>query len=455
MSLYNSDFGCERVAELLMGKDVRVHLIGALGAGMSPLGTLLRDKGVYVTGYDRNMDKVAMPEGVVKSSLSDLCDVTLAVYSLAISEDDKEITTARERNIPLVSRAELLGAFMLPYERRIGVSGSHGKSTTTAILDHILFCGGKSPTTVSGALLTDGAGFRRGGGSIFLYEACEYKDSFLRTRPTDVIINNIELDHTDYFHSTEELKESFFEFSSMASGFTVIGDDGGIARSIYEDIKERAVLVGSSEDCDFRYTDVEFFDTGARFSLKYKDKYIGSFENSLIGEYNVKNTAVALSMAYLMGVDINKMSKEIKSFRGISRRAELIGYINSRAVYYDYAHHPTEIREFLSAIKLKHGSVSCIFKPHTYSRTAGLWRDFVLSLGIADHSVILGIYPAREEPIEGITSYALAKEIGESAVSLDEDEAIAYCLSRSTGSIALIGAGDVEDVKEELLKLIK
>ena len=440
---------------MLSEKDVHVHMLGVLGAGMAPLASLLADRGIRVTGSDLRADGSLMPQGVTPLYLSDSGSASFLAYSLAVPDRDPEMVYARSRGIPLVSRAELLGGVMLDYERRIAVSGSHGKSTVTALLDLILSSLGMSPTTVSGSALSDGSVYRRGGRETFIYEACEYKGSFLRTSPTDVIVNNVQLDHTDYFKSEDEIERCFRTLLFGVTGNILIGDDGGIARSIYEDIKDRALLVGTSPECDIRYTNVEFCDTGAAFSLEYKGKAIGRFETRMIGEYNVRNAAMALGMAYVLGADISGARDTLRTFSGIGRRAELLGELSGRAVYYDYAHHPTEIRSFLSAIRERHGAVTCIFRPHTFSRTASLFDDFAESLRLADASVILDIYPAREDPIDGITAEALASAVGETAVTLDFEDTVNYCLHNTHGAIALMGAGDVEKIKKELTELME
>ncbi|MBQ7362943.1 MAG: UDP-N-acetylmuramate--L-alanine ligase [Clostridia bacterium] len=455
MSLYNSNVGQEKIKRIITSQGAHVHFIGILGAGMAPLAELLAARGVFVSGSDRDVGKreVTPPRGAVIASISALRPPDIVVYSLAVPENDREIRLAREMSVPVVSRAELLGAVMLSYPKRIGISGTHGKSTVTAIFD-LLLSGAEIPhTTVSGAELTSGSPLVIEGDDAFVFEACEYRDSFLSMHPTVAVITNIELDHADYFRDEEHFYSSFERWAESARDLVLIGE-GRYSSRLAKRIGERAYVFGSSDECRFRYFDVEFCDTGMDFSFIAEGKLLGRFHISAFGEHNVKNASAAVLYAYLTGIPMNTVRRALSTFRGIGRRLELLGYKEGRAVYYDYAHHPTEIECTLSTLVRIYGSVTCIFRPHTYTRTAALWREFAEALSIADNAVILDIYPAREEPIDGITSSELAREIGSSAVYLNFSEAANYCLHNAKGAIVLMGAGEVDSVKRELLESI-
>lgn len=454
MSLFNSDLGSEKVRDILKKENLKIFFIGVLGAGMLPLAELMAERGACVFGNDRK--GCGQKPQYISSfcPLSDALGIDLAVYSLAISEDDKDVALARERGIPLVSRAELLGAVMSGYPIRIGVSGSHGKSTTVAMLDTVLRGAGMHGVTLSGADLTSGGALKADGGDFFVYEACEYKNSFLKTYPSSVIITNIELDHTDFFSSIEDISRSFLKFADSADGFVVISERGAAALPIISKLGKKVYTAGGDEFSDFRYEKVDLSDTGGSFDLYFLDRYIGSFGISALGEHNVRNAVAALAVAYLNGVDIRSASNKLAEFRGIGRRQELLGYINDRAVYYDYAHHPTEIECTHQALRAKEKSLVCIFKPHTYSRTASLFNEFRDALSLFDNSVILDIYPAREDPIPGVDAAALARAVGDRCVYRTSEECVNYCLQNTSGAIVLMGAGEVDDIRDELLALI-
>ncbi len=455
MSIFNSDLGTEKILEVIRNRKAHIHFIGVLGAGMLPLAELLSGRGLFVSGTDRDTERegILIPEGIVIRSITEGELPDIAVYTLALDAEDAELVFAREREVPCVSRAELLGALMLEYPVRIGVAGTHGKSTVTAVFDALFSSAGIEHTTISGAKLPSGSALYVGGDEAFIFEACEYKNSFLSMHPTVAVITNIELDHADFFHSEEEIYSSFERWGSYASELVIIGE-GKYSSRLSKLIGGRAYVYGNTEACDVRYYNVGFSDTGMDFSVSIRGVELGDFSISTYGEHNVKNATAAIAYASVTGIPMDRVRSALEGFCGIERRLELLGTIGERAVYYDYAHHPTEIYSTLSTLKSMHKSVTVIFRPHTYSRTAALFSDFVKTLSVADSVILLGIYPAREEPIEGVTASALADSIGHRAVSLNANEAVNYCLHNTKGAIVLMGAGEVDIPKLRLLEKI-
>ena len=453
----NCSFGIERkkAEEILKEKGVRIHFLGILGAGMSPLAELLVLKGYRVTGTDRDADirPSDIPKGAHIMPASSGEPPRLIVYSLAVPPDDPELLYAVEQGIPTLCRAELLGAVMLPYPVRIGVSGTHGKSTVTAIFDTVLSRSGLPHTTVSGAKLPSGSALNASGDGTFLFEACEYRNSFLSTSPTVAVVTNIELDHADFFRDEEHFYTSFECFASSASDAVLIGE-GRFSDRLASYIGRRAFIYGESLNSDFSYSDAEFSDTGMDFSFNIGNANMGRFHISAYGIHNVKNAVAVLAYCSLFGISLDTARDALSAFHGIERRLELLGYIDGRAVYYDYAHHPTEIECSLRTLKEIYGHICCIFRPHTFSRTASFLSDFGRALRIADSSVILDIYPAREAPIEGISAERLQEEVGDSAVYLGFDSVVPYVLRSTEGAVVLMGAGEVEKIKKELSALI-
>ena len=377
---------------------------------------------------------------------------SLVVYSHAISADNVEILAARKLDIPSVSRDRFLGAIMTEYSCRIGVSGSHGKSTTVAMLDMIFSRSGTNPTVLSGADLPIGEPFRSGSHGVMIYEACEYKDSFLRFSPSIAIGLNLELDHTDYFNDVDSLKNSFLRALGKAERFVLINGDDENLSAIKDRIACPVITFGSGDRNDYSYSFVSFFDGGFEFSLSKFGSVIGNFKLHIPGAFNVNNAVSAIICALEYGIDIDTIIEAIEDFKGISGRLEYIGERLGRAVYYDYAHHPTEIRASINALKIHtNDQLTVIFKPHTYTRTASLWDDFCSSLSLADHILLTDIYPAREEPIDGITSERLAEQIGDKAIYCPDDDLLTALDLYTKGTIVLMGAGDLEKIRNNVI----
>lgn len=477
VSIYNSDYRLDEIISLL--KDVKrtVRFIGVLGSGMLPLALIMRERGYRVSGYDRGIASTLLPSieaGQRVSTIAqlinagvDLCShkdadwdtVSVAVYSLAFDENDEEILAAKSHGVLLISRAQLLSALMSDGKTRISVSGSHGKSTTTAIIDHILTHANKSPTTVSGARLSSGLSYSLGSGDIFLAEACEYKDSFLRLYPTHQIITSVELDHTDYFPSLNAYRESFLTAGRHAET-VIINRDDAIAASIADELKKesnthtrRILTYGESDGCDYRFSIKKTCAGMTYFNVSIGDR-VYELTTSLMGKFNLYNITAAVALSDMLGVSYQTIREAIDSFRSIDRRLTEIAKIDGIPVYYDYAHHPTEIEAVVTAMKERYRTVAVIFCPHTYSRTHSLWNDFITALSKSDFTILLDIYPAREKEIDGVNSKRLAESI-KGAVYTDTSGAVEYALGSNADVIALLGAGDVESIKEQLILLGK
>lgn len=438
--------------------DAVIHFIGIGGVSMYTLSRLALDAGYNVTGSDRvigyrTRDLVLRGVTVhIGHSASNVQGATLAVYSHAVSADNPELTGAKDMGIPTVSRAEFMGAVMLEYKSRIGVCGTHGKSTTVAMLDAIFSSALREPTTLSGADLQIGEPIRIGNSELLLYEACEYRDSFLHFSPTVAVALNLELDHTDYFPDIKALRASFRKALSRATDFCVVNYDDGQLCELIPSIKGRVVTFGQSERADYRYLITAFRDTGMEITLYHHGTRVRKFKLSIPGVHNASNAAAAITVALEYGLDADTVAGAIESFRGIHRRLEYVGDRFGRAVYYDYAHHPTEIAASINALKLlTHDMVTVVFKPHTYTRTASLWSDFSSSLSLADHIILTDIYPAREEPIEGISSQALALDIGDRAIYSSDSEVCDNVDAYTRGVIVVMGAGELEHIKDELI----
>lgn len=458
MSLFNSSVGSGKIEKILKKKNSAVFFLGIGGIGMSALAQMLLSLGVRVSGCDRNTESktverlkekgvTVFPESEVPENLG----FDMLVYTLAMSAEHPIIKMAAQRRIPTVSRAELLGALMKGYSRRICVAGSHGKSTTTAILDAVLSGGGYNPTTVSGAELPTGSSLRLGERDFFVAEACEYKNSFLLFDPTAAIITRVELDHTDFFSDIGMLRKSFLDFINLCRDFAIVSGECENIGKIKKDIKVPFYTYAEGKDADFVYNIIKRERGKRTFTLDFRGNRIGTFALSTIADYVVGDAAAAVSALYLYGIDTESIRQGLDTFSGVARRLELIGALDGRAVIYDYAHHPTEIRKTVLAVKREYGACTVVFRPHTFTRTAALWNDFAEALSLPEHTVLTDIFPAREEAIDGVTSEALAAEIGKGAVCLKSGEVFGYVREKTAGAVILMGAGDIEDIKYDFL----
>lgn len=458
MPLVDSELDYDRLCKIIDSKKARIHFIGIGGVSVYSLARFVlgRNKS-SISGSDvQESSRTAKLSELgatifIGHNADNVNGANLVVYTRAIKDDNPELLAARRLGIPTVSRAYLLGAVMLGYKSRIGVSGTHGKSTTVAMLDAIFTSAGKDPTVFSGSDLPSGEPIKVAGRQTFIYEACEYKDSFLRFLPTVAVALNLEYDHSDYFPDMRALRESFVKALSLANWCVLNYDDENLSK-ISRKLKCDVITYGQGEEADYRYKITGFHDGGYDFTLYSEKGKIGSFRLNVPGVFNVSNAVAAIVVALECGITPDAIATGIAGFSGIARRLEYIGDRYGRRVFYDYAHHPTEIRYVINTVRMLYDdSVTVIFKPHTFSRTKSLWDSFISSLGIADYSVLLDVYPAREEAIIGVNSERLARAIGARAVYLTERDLLSHIDKNTYGAIIIMGAGDMENVKKLIL----
>ena len=436
-----------------------IHFVGIGGVGMYSLARLAMGLGISVSGsdlsengYTRSLASLGARIFYTHSEKNITEGVRELVYSLAIAQDNPELTAAAKMGIPVRTRAEKLGELMRSYAFPIGVSGSHGKSTTTAMIYHILAKLGKNPTALIGAPLRGGVPFADGGKDILVYEACEYKDSFLKFFPSVVAITNIELDHTDYFSSLNDIKHSFLMCINRAERLAVINIDDENSSSLLPLIDVDTLTYGFSEKADVRASLSSFRNEKIKYKLIHKNSCLGEYSLRVPGVFNISNALCAICAASSLGIPLSDCAQALADFSGIGRRMELVGNVGTKAVIYDYAHHPTEIRAVIDALKLTYRTLTVIFKPHTYTRTRDMWDEFASALSLADSVIITDIFPAREEPIEGVSSQRLAAHIGESAVYATDLDAPLIALSGQSRAIVVMGAGNNDKVLAGLLE---
>ncbi len=461
MSLTNTHNGAEELERLISGCR-HLFFIGIGGVSMYALALLTISEGTRVSGSDRTESarlahlREAGATVFIGHDAAQLAGCDAVVYTVAISPDNPEYREALRRGLPLISRADYLGYLMMRFAHRIGVSGMNGKSTTTALLAHILLASG-DPTVMGGAESVEfgDTSCRIGAGrDEFVFEACEYKDSFLDFNPTLAVILNIGMDHIDYFHSIGQVRASFRAFAERAvshGGRALWNADDADTRLAMAGLPAGAsVTFGTSPDADFRA--VNIVDRGGfrSFDLLCHGEMLCRLELSQPGGFQVYNALAAAAAAYLCGRKPGEIASAVRTFRGIRRRMEYRGHLGGAVVYDDYAHHPSAIEATLAGAKeLGYRRVICAYQPHTYSRTVGLFDDFVHAFDLADRVYFAEIYAAREVNESGVSSADLARAIGSKAEFCGGVRDLASRLPevvRDGDLLLIMGAGDIEDV---------
>lgn len=449
---------------------IHVHFIGIGGISMSGLAEVLLEEGFTVSGSDNKPSPltekleaagVSVFYGQKASNIIEGIDAV--IFTAAIHEDNEEYREAVRRGIPMLTRAQFLGQLMTNYEMPIAVSGTHGKTTTTSMLSHILLEAQADPTiSVGGILSAIGGNIRVGHSEIFLTEACEYTNSFLEFFPKIGIILNIDEDHLDFFKDLADIRRSFRKFAELipADGYLVINGEIEDLDEITGNLPCKVVTYGMDSRMDYSAANISYDEFGrVSFDFLKKGDFVEGISLSVNGDHNVSNSLSALAAADILGIPADVSGRGLNEFGGTKRRFEYKGEVNGITVIDDYAHHPTEIKAALKAAEsYPHREMWCVFQPHTYSRTKALFRDFTDALLLADHIVLADIYAARETDSLGVTSEALAEELrekGADAYYLPTFEEIErFCLENCQKGDMLItmGAGDVVNIGEALLK---
>ncbi len=448
---------------------IHIYFMGIGGISMSGLAEVVLKEGFTVSGSDNRPSeltdrlaahgaKILIPQRA--ENITD--DIELIVYTAAIHPDNPEWQAAEAKGIPMISRAECLGQLMDNYKESIAVAGTHGKTTTTSMLTHILLAADTDPTiSVGGMLEAIGGNIRVGNSDIFLTEACEYTNSFLNFHPKYSVILNIEADHLDFFTGLTDIRESFARFAqdTQRGGAVVISSDIDRPEEIIAGIDAKVVSFGihGSED----YSAVEIaFDSRAcpSFVWTYRGAKRGYVSLQVPGEHNITNALAAIACASEAGIADAQIIRGLQSFGGTARRFEYKGRYGDAVVIDDYAHHPTEIRATLTAARhYPHERLVCLFQPHTYSRTKALWEQFVDALTLADVVILTDVYAARETDTLGVSCKELADEIRARGIesyyfpSFAETEEFLSKNFLNRDLLITMGAGDIYLVGESLL----
>lgn len=449
---------------------VHVHFIGIGGISMSGLAEVLLEEHFTISGSDNKrsplteqLEKAGVTIFYGQKASNIIEGIDVVVYTAAIHADNEEYQAAVQKGLPMLSRAELLGQLMTNYDTPIAVSGTHGKTTTTSMLSHILLSTEMDPTiSVGGILKAIGGNIRVGNSEIFLTEACEYTNSFLHFFPKIGVILNIDEDHLDFFKDLADIRHSFRKFAELlpADGTLVINGEIPELHEITDGLACRVVTYGPDSSYDYSATNILHDQIGeASFDFVKNGEFVTRIALSVNGDHNVSNALAALAVADILKIDPKTAGQGLKDFHGTNRRFEYKGEFDGVTVIDDYAHHPTEITASLTAAKhYPHREIWCIFQPHTYTRTKALFPEFAEALSHTDHVILADIYAARETDTLGISSKDLADAIAEKGADVyyfpSFEEIENFCREHCQKGDVLItmGAGDVVNIGETLVK---
>ncbi|MFT8887980.1 MAG: UDP-N-acetylmuramate--L-alanine ligase [Ethanoligenens sp.] len=448
--------------ENILGHVKRVHFIGIGGSGMSALAGILHREGFALTGSDNNesdtlaqIRKLGIPVQMGHRP-ENIGDAELVVYTAAVHKDNPEIQAARERNLPLCSRAELLGLLSRHYANTFAVSGTHGKTTTTSMLTQILVMAGKDPTAVIGGKLPFiGGNNRIGDSKLMVCEACEFQDSFLELHPAVSVILNIDNDHLEYFKTMENLIGHFNRFAAQTGQALVYNGDDANTLTAVNDSPLKKITFGFHPQNDYSAANIAVIERHLTFDILRRGQKIAHITLKVPGRHNILNALAACAAASFAGASDEAIAEGLNAFAGAGRRFDVLGKTETGVtIVDDYAHHPTELSATLRAAKeLGYASVWAVFQPFTFSRTAMLLDDFAAALQIADKVVLAPIMGSREVNTYNIHSEDLAAKIPGSICQPDFDAIATYVLKNAQPHdlVLTLGCGDIYKAAKQML----
>lgn len=444
----------------------RIHFIGIGGSGMCPLAEILHSKGYILSGSDNNetdtLKRIRALGIDVKMGqcAENINGAEMIIYTAAIMSDNPELIAAKASGIPTFERSKLLGAVSRKFGNCIGISGTHGKTTTTSMLTQVLINAGADPSAVIGGKLPmTGTNGITGNSDLFVCEACEFSNTFLELSPACSVILNIDEDHMDFFKTMENLEKSFFEFADMSETVIYNGDDANTVKVVSKLEKKQFISFGLDKTNDW-YAENISMTNGAfpEFDVYYRGEKQGRAVLSVPGDHNVYNSLAAVASAVYSGVDAKTAIELLTDFTGAGRRFEKLAKINGIEIVDDYAHHPAELKVTLEATKrMDYKKVVAIFQPFTYSRTAMLLEDFAEVLKIPDKVIMTEIMGSREKNTYNIYTKDLAEKIPESEwyPTFEEVSKRAQELAQDGDLIITLGCGDVYKIAKMIIEDMK
>jgi UDP-N-acetylmuramate--alanine ligase len=455
----------------IFGKTRHIHMVGIGGIGMSGMAEILLQKDYIVSGSDANMSDTVKRLRELGAEISighkeeNIAGADVVVYTSAVKADENiETKAARENGIPVIKRAEML-AELMRMKYGIGVAGTHGKTTTTTMIGHVVQDGNFDPTIIVGGKVHSFSKTNAvvGKGDVIIVEADEFDRTFLRLTPSLAVITNIEAEHLDIYDDLKDVKGAFIEFGNKVpfyGGVILCLDDPNV-RSIIPELERRTITYGLTPQAQIRAVDLTVDHFRSTFTVINNGKELGKITLKAPGEHNVKNALAAIAVGLELNIDFAKIKSGLERFEGVFRRFQLKTDTDNVLVIDDYAHHPTEVQATLSAARegWKDRRIVAVFQPHLYTRTQELYKEFGLSFFDAEVCVITDVYPSREEPIEGVSGKLIAdaaREYGHRKVYYVEDKtALPAKLKEivAPGDVIItMGAGDIYKYGEQFVK---
>ncbi len=444
--------------------------MGIGGVGMCGIAEVLHNSGYQISGSDlRKTDTTAHLEELgiditYAHNAENVVDSDVVVISSAVGGDNPEVIEANKRKITVIRRAEML-AELMRMKISVAVAGTHGKTTTTSLIGHLLRAGGLDPTViVGGRVLGVGSNAYLGKGDYLIAEADEFDRSISKFFPTIAVITSLEAEHMECYRDFEDLEDCFIQFGNRVPFFGSVIlciDEPGVKR-IEPRITRPVITYGLDSGADFRAADIEYLSDYTVFMLYHKGVRVAKVKSPLQGKHNLKNLLAAIAVAYDFEVPLETALPAAESFTGISRRLELIGEVTGIRLYDDYAHHPTEIKATLEGMRsVFDGRLVAVFQPHLYSRTRSFYDDFGQAFFDADMFVALNVYPAREKPIDGISG----KLVSDSAMGhghkkvfyIDDKNDLPDFLAKHLNEgdrVIFFGAGDIYKYSRKTMELL-
>ncbi len=440
-----------------------IHFVGIAGAGMSALAELFLQRGVPITGCDANPasadDLRRLGVDVTTHDPAHVEHARALVVTSAMPKDHPELVRARELNVPVIRRAEALGEVTAGREL-VGIAGTHGKTTTTVMTATALAAAGRHPTAIVGGRVGTWQGnLLHGSDRLYVVEADEYDRSFLALSPTVAVVTNVEADHLDIYADLADIKRAFTQFVRGARHIVLCADDAG-SNALPTPSSTEVVRYGiDSPDARVRACDLVLQRGGGNFRVRFDDEDLGAVELNIPGRHNVLNALAAIATGLVLGANVVDMAAGLASYAGVERRFQVIGEARDIVVVDDYAHNPAKVAAALATARIAYPDRRLVaaFQPHLFTRTRDFAREFGASLAIADAVFLTEIYPAREQPIAGVTSTLVADALARAGGTLvwrGDCAALAGALAdflRAGDVVLTIGAGDITKCGPELL----
>ena len=450
-----------------------IYFVGIGGIGMSGIAELLHNLNFNISGSDmsdnenvKRLQKLGINITIGHSKNNIKTEIDVVVYSSAVPKDNPELVYAKNKKIPTIRRAEMLGELISVKETSIAVGGTHGKTTTSSMVGTILSHAKKDPTLVVGGLVHNlDTNTKLGSGNLIVVEADEFDKSFLALKPTIAIITNLEFEHVDCYRNLEDLQDNFTQFCKSVPfyGEVIACIDSPALRKIIPKIERPMTTYGRSRDAAYRARNLQFKAEKSTYSVFRSKECLGDIELNVPGEHNVLNSLAAVVLGLEMGLSFQNIKNGIKRYKGVRRRFDIKGLFNNILIVDDYAHHPSEIKATISSAKAGwNRRIIAVFQPHLFSRTKEFFKEFAEALKVADMVIISEIYGAREEPIKGVTSqlifFELKKKMKNKCIllsNLNELEKTINGIIKPGDLLLTMGAGDIWRYNEYYVEQMK